>query len=62
MSHVTRRTKYVVYINQFLGRPMKYDKIFNKESFQMMVFGKPFGQKSAEATTVNCTILAWILV
>ena len=40
MSHVARRTKYVVYINQFLERLMKYDKIFNKESFQVMVFGK----------------------
>ena len=54
MSHVARRTKYVVYINQFLERLMKYDKIFNKESFQMMVFGKQFWQTSvAEATTVN---------
>ena len=43
MTHVARRTKYVVYINQFLERLMKYDKIFNKESFQVMVFGKPFG-------------------
>ena len=42
MSHVASRTKYVVYINQFLKRLMKYDKFFNKESFQMMVFGKQF--------------------
>ena len=62
MTHVARRTKYVVYRNRFLERLMKYDKIFNKESFQVMVFGKPFGQKSAEARAVNCTILAWILV
>lgn len=62
MSHVARRTKYVVYINQFLERLVKYDKVFNKESFQMMIFGKQFGQKSAEAMTVDRTILAWILV
>ena len=43
MSHVARRTKHVVFINQFLERLMKYDKIFNKESFQMKVFGKQFG-------------------
>ena len=43
MSHVARRAKYVDYINQFLERLMKYDKLFNKESFQMMVFGKQFG-------------------
>ena len=42
MSHVAIRTKHV-FINQFLERLMKYDKIFNKESFQMMVFGKQFG-------------------
>ena len=43
MSHVVRRTNYIfVCINQFLERLMKYDKIFNKESFQMMVFGKQF--------------------
>ena len=42
MSHVLRRTNYVVCINQFLERLMKYDKMFNKESFQMMVFGKQF--------------------
>ena len=34
MSHVARRTNYVVYINQFLERPVKYDKIFNKEAFK----------------------------
>ena len=63
MSHVVRRTNYVVCINQFLERLMKYDKIFNKESFQMMLFCKQFEYKSAEATTtVNCKILAWILV
>ena len=52
MSHVARRTKHVVFINQFLERLMKYDKICNKESFQMKVFGK----------AVNCTILVWILI
>ena len=41
MSHVVR-TNYFVCVNQFLERLMKYNKIFNKESFQMMVFGKQF--------------------
>ena len=42
MSHVARRTNYVVCINQFLERLIQYNKSFNKESFQMMVFGKQF--------------------
>ena len=42
MSHVARRTNYVVCINQFLERLIQYNKIFNKEIFQMMVFGKQF--------------------
>ena len=41
MSHVVR-TNCFVCANQFLERLMKYDKIFNKESFEMMVFGKQF--------------------
>ena len=34
MSHVARRTKYVVYINQFVERLMKYDKFLTKKAFK----------------------------